>query len=477
MAIRYVDRSRVLAQQSCPRKRYWQYEHQGRGIQPIRMSIPLVVGQMVHRGLEVILSAYQEVQTLPDKCSDNVTDAAVTVALLEYDKEVKARGFTLDPEEEAFSVYAEQKALIEGMIRVWALRRLPGFLEQFEVLEVEREDQFPLQAKGSDWFRCNGCHSGTNVPDSSCCGKLMEKQESGQQEIVWMSRADGLLRERASGDLYVLSFKTSADWNDFKDKEARIDMQGMSELYAVEQRLRDEFTKDYGVDAEYADAYPKLAGVQMEFLLKGRRSRDKETKQYLQDSILVRPYFKDGGGLIEDEYAWKYWTHCEGPHVMSGGKKCNGDANHSLGKGWYRVPIWEHMPIKEWIQMLHEGGVQSDAGDALEGLVVSPMPFFRHQEEIESWRRQVEGQETRVAEAVEGIKGRTESKYSSRMSLSNYLDLQFPQHREACFKYGEKHSCVFMDCCFGNIGDPLESGLFQLRKAHHAAEAEAFNDA
>lgn len=451
MSIRYVDRSRVLKYQQCPRARYYSTEIYGRGIQPIRMSIPLVVGQCVHKGLaELLLGAakmFEVEKTTIGMWGVDWVDVCVDTALEEYDKEVKARGFTLDPEEEAFSVYSEQKALIEAMIRVWALRRLPGFLEQFEVLEVEREDTFTLYDPSENFS--------LTPPD----------------EIVWMSRADGLLRERASGDLYVLSFKTSADWNDFKDKEARIDMQGMSELYAIERRLfKERWSENFDKD-DFDIQGIKLAGVQMEFLLKGRRSRDKETKQYLQDSILVRPYFKDGGGLIEDEYAWKYWTHCDGPHVTSGGKKCAGDANHSLGKGWYRVPIWEHMPVKEWIQLLHEGSVQSDAGDALEGLVVSPMPFFRHQEEIESWRLQVESQEARIAEIRKGAA----TDWPDDMKF--YLDRNFPQHREACYKYGEKHPCQFLSICFENIGDPLESGLFQLRKAHHAAEAEAFNDA
>lgn len=468
MAIRYVDRSRVLKYQQCPRARYYSTEIYGRGIQPIRMSIPLVVGQMVHAGLAELLQLCANGWG-GEKDLDATLSNVVVGALEEYDKEVKARGFTLDPEEEAFQVYSEQKALIEAMIRVWALRRLPGFLEQFEVLEVEREDQFPLTTKRTQKI-CPDMVSFHQRAENqiktcpTCKGK--GNIDVIEDDIVWMSRADGLLRERASGDLYVLSFKTSADWNDFKDKEARIDMQGMSELYAIEQRLHRERRK---TDAPY-ESYEAIAGVQMEFLLKGRRSRDKETKQYLQDSILVRPYFKDGGGLMEDEYAWKYWTHCDGPHVTSGGKKCPGDANHSLGKGWYRVPIWEYMPIKEWIQLLHEGSIQPDAGDALEGLVVSPMPFFRHQEEIESWRLQVESQEAKIAEIRRGAA----TDWPDDMKF--YLDRNFPQHREACFKYGEKHSCQFLDVCFGNIGDPLESGLFQLRKAHHAAEAEAFND-
>lgn len=449
MSIRYVDRSRVLKYQQCPRARYYSTEIYGRGIQPIRMSIPLVVGQMVHEGLAELLQLCANGWG-GEKDLEATLDNVVAGALEEYDKEVKARGFTLDPEEEAFSVYSEQKALIEAMIRVWALRRLPGFLEQFEVLEVEREDQFTLSSP-REWVQNDHGFD-----------------ERMHQDIVWMSRADGLLRERASGDLYVLSFKTSADWNDFKDKEARIDMQGMSELYAIERRLfKERWSENFDKD-DFDIQGIKLAGVQMEFLLKGRRSRDKETKQYLQDSILVRPYFKDGGGLIEDEYAWKYWTHCDAPHTTSGGKKCPGDANHSLGKGWYRVPIWEHMPIKEWIQLLHEGSVQSDAGDALEGLVVSPMPFFRHQEEIESWRLQVESQEARIAEIRKGAA----TDWPDDMKF--YLDRNFPQHREACFKYGEKHSCQFLDVCFGNIGDPLESGLFQLRKPHHTPEEEAF---
>src|SRR5271157_6390659 len=51
-----TDRSRILAQQQCPRQRFYAYHHLGTGIQRIRKSLPLQFGSAFHEGAELLLS-------------------------------------------------------------------------------------------------------------------------------------------------------------------------------------------------------------------------------------------------------------------------------------------------------------------------------------------------------------------------------------------------------------------------------------
>jgi hypothetical protein len=48
------DRSRVETWQSCPRKRYYAYSYEGIGLEREALSIPLLTGGQVHKGLECI---------------------------------------------------------------------------------------------------------------------------------------------------------------------------------------------------------------------------------------------------------------------------------------------------------------------------------------------------------------------------------------------------------------------------------------
>ena len=47
-----VDRTRIEADWTCPRKRYWLTEYEGRGIVPAVKAKALVLGIVVHEGLE-----------------------------------------------------------------------------------------------------------------------------------------------------------------------------------------------------------------------------------------------------------------------------------------------------------------------------------------------------------------------------------------------------------------------------------------
>ena len=145
-----------------------------------------------------------------------------------------------------------------------------------------------------------------------------------------MSRHDGLLRDRQSDQLYLLSYKTTGSWDRRRAADAQTDMQGLSEAVDVENRLgeawellMDEQHEPAKLEwraAKIADLAnpatavwlanqpepPRILGVRYEYLLKGsRRQDDKDPDQpgrYVFDSSLVRAYRQDG--ITADDRRW-----------------------------------------------------------------------------------------------------------------------------------------------------------------------------
>jgi hypothetical protein len=417
----YTDRSRALRYQQCPRSRWWEYEYGGRGLRRARLNIPLTVGTWVHEGVGRLLNDARRGE------AGNV-QAAISQALDGYTGQVSSRGFDLEANEDVAFVVSEQAALIEALIRLWHLRSTT--LQQFTVLEVEREDQLPLATR--------------------TFGK----------ELVWQARADALLREKDGEDLYVFSLKTAARWDDRQQSSNEHDMQGLSEAAAIEARLGR-----------------KIFGVRMEYLLKGERRKDDVTGAYRQSNPLIRGYRRPAGaGVTEDswEYAHSWYYNCSEPHQVRKSKwcptgECPGGRRHSLGGNWESFNVWDEMGIADWIEMLNAGIIQPIAGDVLDRQLVSPLPYFRDQIQMDDWREQVRAQEERVSMAAKLCREELDDPRGS-------LNIYFPQHSRSC-DYPVK--CDYQELCFGADHirrNPLMSG-YDWREPHHAPELEQIREA
>jgi hypothetical protein len=175
----YTDRSRILTYQSCPRRRYWAYEHAGRGIAKKEASLPLALGRAVHEGCAEVLRGHD-------------IETAVGAALASFSSD--------NPEGPEFGEYSwflrEQESLVEALVRAFDVKVAPKL--RGTVVEVEQEYVVPL--------------------------------DTG---ISFMSRADALLR--TDSGLTVLSLKTKAKVDSRDYEIASHDMQSMSEIWAIEQ--------------------------------------------------------------------------------------------------------------------------------------------------------------------------------------------------------------------------------------------------
>ena len=464
----YTDRSRVQTADRCKRRRLLEYHWNGTGIVPSRMPLPLAVGIAEHAGQAVLVwdgqqavYKYGDVDQVPLVAWREVEDNAVHAALLEFSQfsqsmevdttesaamqptpaadvfqqQVVAQARELGMDEGAIAglardpavarsefdryLAAEQAALVEGMVRAYARRRLQPLLSQFEVLEVEREGEWKLSEVEHDW--------GENEFGSTVCLRCGQSILSGLDratnkpvggpdrvcyELWFMSCPDALLRERQSNELYVLSYKTTATWDVRKARDIEHDMQGLSEGVEVERRLgewwqqidlilRDEdkdfdllmpteggvrlawYAQNQGISMPilrflaYLAAPPRIHAIRYEFLLKGYRAEDKELSARLgitawtQRSHLVRQYVatsvpkKGDGGYRVGDVAWS-WNYF----------RVEDDKDSKLAwQNWHSRPVWEGYHVRSGEDLsVHEvpgDGVKAwiDALDASELLM------------------------------------------------------------------------------------------------------------
>lgn len=423
-----TDRSRIIAYQQCPRSRWLGYHAgpEGKGLQRKSKSLPLQFGSAFHEGVGALLSG------------KGIEDAILTAFL--FLTQALNGQTSFDGEDPPDAVYSreEQMALAEALLRGWWAFEGQSFLEQFEVIEVEREGRAVLH---EGYIRSHAYNCGMNIGLKCDC---LREPEGG---LVLMFRPDALVRERASGDLYIVSWKTRAKHDKRSMEQDRHDMQSISEVWGIQQSMELE----NAVAGEHGDHYwpTKIEGVLYKYALKGSRKKDDWDGLWKQGTHLIYGWKRVSGVLgEEDDWSWRYaWP------------KEDGVGESRLGKGWKKVPIWREYPggVKAWIDDLANRRVFPRHLDALSEVFPQSMPVERRGEEVDSWRRQVIAQEERVQTALACV------------NISKLpLDEHFPQHTHSCHQWS---GCQFIPIC--HEGAAAEPGdLYQIRTANHPETEE-----
>lgn len=175
--IRLYDRSRTTTDWQCPRKRYWQYEHDGKGIVTGNTSLELYLGTTLHDGLAAI--AHQQRQGAVD--IDLIGDTA-------RGQMVQALLNSSDGELEDFNFANEQAALVEGLLRGFYKQVWTRLMEQYPtILLIEPEMQY---------------HHGTD-------GKKLEGEDLSKG-FLFMAKPDLVLVDREGCVVYFEYKSTSS---------------------------------------------------------------------------------------------------------------------------------------------------------------------------------------------------------------------------------------------------------------------------
>jgi hypothetical protein len=456
-----TSRSRYQDWVRCNRARFWLHEWRGTGLEPVRVALPLAAGTSIHAGLAALLKAPSDL------------DGAVKVAISDYEAKCSGRGLDIDLLESQSFVFAEQKALVEALVRMAGMRVVPRLLEMYEVLEVETMDRRPLWR--DEW-------------DGS--GETME--------IIWRSIPDALLRSRDDGQLYLLSWKTCSQLP--KDSDARVDVQGVSEAWGIGGRLEARWlelqasmtTQETSLTALdrvllQLPTEPQIRGVQMAYLVKGqRREAGKDATQHVLEGAAGKVY-KTASPLIygyqdksfPPKLAHATMWQCSSPHPMRKSQwypsgECPGDGrNHKRGDEWQSFPVWETLGVKDWLEMLDRGEVTPEAGDILDAQWALPVPMYRTQDQLERWFRQAQTVEKRIASDLgmlrefEGALAENPDDLDLLDTFLERLDRSVfgPMSTDQCEHWFGRR-CPMVPVCHGTqdaVVDPVGTGLFQIK--------------
>ena len=157
--MRVYHRSGVETDWECPRRYYWNYEHDGRGIVPLAVSQPLTVGTVVHAAFDRLLKGEDLASFLPE--------------VLRPLGQLPLPVDVMDPTD----FVCEQQALVTGLLAGFTARILPRLLTEYEPVRFEKEVYY------------------THPADPT---------------LVFVCRPDVIMRHRATGSYTYVEWKTVA---------------------------------------------------------------------------------------------------------------------------------------------------------------------------------------------------------------------------------------------------------------------------
>lgn len=450
---RFTSRTAALAAQTCKRMRYYSNHYAGHGLSPEAIDMHLETGTSIHRGIQHLLE-HCRLEHPDGMFEEQCINEAVEFAINLFREDISKHSISLKTGEELFIdfIIAEHECLIEGLIRCFALKRLPSLLEEYEVIEVEND---MIYYEFSDI-------------------------------VLWQSKADAefLIKDYSKG-VVICSLKTASEYAENTIRNLLTDMQGNSEWMAVQAKLDRDFAIYSDSQSDRSQPYrwskyfdwcianeksPKVYAVQYEHLITSSWKDYDKSGLRKRQSFLVHPYkfeqlstYNIFSGITlnqqitPSDYKWKA-------------------APGRQPKEWNKINIWEDMGIRNWIDMLASGLVQSENGNPLDELIITSELIFRDRNngaQLKEWLISTKYQEEQIVANLEimeqfaayAIKtGKWEQFEVALMQL-------FPKETLRCWDYFGKN-CAYTKICHEgyNLGDLIAGNVYSNRMPHHEPE-------
>jgi hypothetical protein len=215
--LRLYDRSRVTTDWQCPRKRWWQYEYDGKGIVNGNTNLELYLGTTVHDGLAAIATQY---------LAGTVDIDAIALAGRKQMMD-SLMGTSEVFIQEEYNFACEQGALVEGLVRGFYRAVWPRLMAQYpDIRLVEAEMHYD--------------HDG----------------------LRFMSKPDLVLGD-VEGNLWYVEYKTTANKKEGWINSWNTAIQLHSTIRAIEATLNE-----------------KVTGVIVQGLYKGYESYGKQSSPF-----------------------------------------------------------------------------------------------------------------------------------------------------------------------------------------------------
>lgn len=459
-----TSRSAIVDYQDCPRRYFYGYRWGGFGVRSKAITLDLEIGSAVHTAMELLLNAHIDRDSLVDNY-DEIVDRAVVEGVGYWTTQVATRELYAKGTEGVEFLIFETSALIEILIRIYAMERFPTFIETYRILEVEKEEI-----------------------TSFCAG-----------ELILMGKADALLWNRTDKEFVVLSFKTASGFIPITYKRILHDMQGISECYAIRERINKHFrllteTGELHIKEDIPEwlfefietgiitEEVSVNWVQYEFFQKGQRKKDYNTEFYRRQNQILYPYINEANLIAVQEYRAGGTTNSMmesfgvDPEDSFYGSFKWAPGQGRQPKGWSKVCMWERMELKQWLEILKSGRVQPEKGNPFEEVINVPEPIFRDEVEISRWVQQMDYKEGEVMRHLFELEN-FEREYGKDSAIyTHILDTRFEHRTARCNDY-YAGDCPYVQICHApyiSIEMALEEGQFEIRHPHHDLERAEF---
>lgn len=443
--------------QRCAYKRYLE-NHAGQynyGWSRKATSIPLTTGTYVDFGITQVLKWIVEARIssgtqVPEAPAD-VVRWAIGLALEKYQATVEKRGvLTLtadDPEttHRLRNLIQEQSYLIEGLIWCWVLVRLPGILDEYQILECQTEEMYVLD--------CD-CGIGQGL------GTQEDHEARGCHGIGLMSKPDFLAERKSDQILAYFEIKTTSQARREWDQSFERKIQLIIGILGAERRTGRT-----------------ISHVWVEGLVKGQRKREygaDESQPKQQQTFLAYGYHRPGAPpLTVPEWEPSYeWYDSDGlPHKAARGKD-----------GLKKVALWAvdesqfpdkpvEMSRSEWWVRLWAVHSPTTIAKCLHP--IGPLP--KRLDMIADCEQAFIGEERKWQAGLWELYDFTErtGKGWETPEFQKEVGRVFVRSYQ-CDPYGPDHSCPMLPICFRDEGwqDPVAGGQFVHRTPHHLPERQ-----
>lgn len=432
--LQFTDRSRHMTRIGrCPRAGFLStaFGPTGYGIQRKAQSVPLASGTMLHEAHEAILRWVQAHDALPP---DDVVREGIATAHAKYDETFVARGLQFwEAGDEALQrTVAEQKALIEALVWVWAWHSLPTFHAQYRIVSIESEEVTV--------YACT-CGLGDGVPPWDA------HVARGCSGIAIQTKADWIGEHREYAEQFTYhELKTTGAYPDAFASKWFTDIQPYLGAHGWEQRTGH-----------------KIAQTYIHGFLKGRRTRErapgdvgrKYTGPEYQDSRLVYAFCRPADFPVYPEADWQMeweWQDEEGKTRRLGPK--------------YKKTLTTFYPggVEAWVRALSPEQARKHL------TVVGPL---LPQEEvvagtIAGWVATEQRTQLALWDIADAL---ADGRPWYDPKVLALIDHHFPQSWQ-CDRFGANHRCEFVPVCKRESGwqDPLSFMSFIPRRPHHEPE-------
>lgn len=474
---RFTSRTAALTYQVCARKRYYANHYAMHGLSPEAIDLHMETGTAIHRGLQHLFE-HCRIHHTDGMFEEQCINEAVNFAIELFRDDISKASISLKDTETNFIdfIIAEHECLIEGLIRCFALKRLPTLLEEYEIIEVEND---MIYYEFSD-------------------------------KALWQSKADAeFLTKDYSKGVIICSLKTASEYAENTIRNLLTDMQGNSEWMAVQAKLDRDFewyckkvgnpfgigSSDEVIGSAFDDEHsniirwhhyfdwciankqkPKVYAVQYEHLITGSWKDYNNSGLRKRQNFLVHPY------KFEIPSTYNVFSGAIAHQVVDPSHyKWKGQQGRQP-KGWNKINIWEDIGIKDWIEMLASGMVQAEDGNPLDELIITSELIFRDKNDgaqLKEWLISTRYQEERIIADLEIMEQL--AAYAIKTGNWQRYDIAlmqlFRKETDRCWDYYGKH-CAFVNVCHqgSNIGDLIAANYYTIRKPHHSSETEYFKN-